>query len=74
MFCNNCGTKNPDGAKYCSVCGARLNLPETAVSGSDFDSSGRCDKSDSDKECFRKKLRRSIENDAEGVWPYPKDS
>ena len=24
MFCNNCGTKNPDGAKYCSACGTRM--------------------------------------------------
>ena len=57
-------------AKYCSACGARLNLPETAVSGSDFDSSGRCDKSDSDKENFRKKLRSSIEKDIEGVLDF----
>ena len=70
MFCNNCGTKNPDGAKYCSVCGTRMSPPETTVSGSDSDSSGRCDKSDSDKENFRKKLRSSIEKDIEGVLDF----
>ena len=70
MFCNNCGTKNPDGAKYCSVCGTRMSPPETTVSGSDSDSSGRCDKSDPDKENFRKKLRSSIEKDIEGVLDF----
>ena len=70
MFCNNCGTKNPDGAKYCSACGARLNIPETAVSGRDSDSPVRSDKSDPDKENFRKKLRHSIEKDAEGVLDF----
>jgi len=24
MFCNNCGHKNPDGANFCSSCGAPL--------------------------------------------------
>lgn len=24
MYCNNCGAKNPDDAKYCSNCGAAL--------------------------------------------------
>jgi pSer/pThr/pTyr-binding forkhead associated (FHA) protein len=24
MFCNNCGHKNPDGANFCSSCGAAL--------------------------------------------------
>ena len=70
MFCNNCGTKNPDGAKYCSACGVKMNFPETTVSGSDSDSLGRCDKSYSDKENFRKKLRSSIEKDAEGVLDF----
>ena len=70
MFCDNCGTKNPDGAKYCSLCGTRMSPPETTVSGSDSDSSGRCDKSDPDKENFRKKLRSSIEKDIEGVLDF----
>ena len=70
MFCNNCGTKNPDGAKYCSACGARLNIPETAVSGRDSDSPVRSDKSDPDKENFRNKLRRSIEKDTEGILDF----
>lgn len=69
MFCNNCGTKNPDCAKYCSVCGTRMSPPETTVSGSDSDSSGRCDKSDPDKENFRKKLS-SIEKDIGGVLDF----
>lgn len=28
MFCSKCGTKNPEGANYCSGCGARLNAPK----------------------------------------------
>lgn len=31
MYCNNCGTKNPEGANFCSVCGARMNVSETNV-------------------------------------------
>lgn len=33
MFCNNCGTKNADGVKFCSNCGAQLSAPaqETTV-------------------------------------------
>ncbi len=27
MFCNNCGTKNADGVKFCSNCGAQLSAP-----------------------------------------------
>lgn len=25
MYCRNCGTKNPDGAKYCNNCGRPMN-------------------------------------------------
>jgi len=27
MFCPKCGTENPDGAKFCSKCGAGLGAP-----------------------------------------------
>lgn len=27
MFCKDCGTQNPDDAKYCSSCGERLTAP-----------------------------------------------
>lgn len=30
MFCNYCGTRNPDGAKFCSNCGAPLNNTQQA--------------------------------------------
>lgn len=26
MFCPNCGTQNPDGAAFCSKCGASLSM------------------------------------------------
>lgn len=26
MFCPKCGAKNPDGARFCSSCGANLNI------------------------------------------------
>ena len=28
MYCNNCGHKNPEGANFCSSCGAALNPDE----------------------------------------------
>ena len=32
MFCNNCGHRNPDGASFCSSCGAALTAtPDTTV-------------------------------------------
>jgi hypothetical protein len=34
MYCNNCGHKNPDGANFCSSCGAPLTEsagPDTTV-------------------------------------------
>ena len=27
MYCSNCGTKLPDGAKFCGSCGTRLRVP-----------------------------------------------
>ena len=30
MFCNNCGTKVPDGAKFCPGCGAAVNAGSAA--------------------------------------------
>ncbi len=30
-YCGQCGTKNPDGAKFCSNCGAPLEAPATAA-------------------------------------------
>jgi len=27
MFCPKCGTENPEGAKFCSKCGAELGVP-----------------------------------------------
>ncbi|MFB0921617.1 MAG: zinc ribbon domain-containing protein [Oscillospiraceae bacterium] len=32
MFCNYCGQKNPDGAKFCSNCGKPLNCTEAPTS------------------------------------------
>jgi len=30
MFCNNCGTQNPDGASFCNKCGNKLTPPVIA--------------------------------------------
>lgn len=27
MFCTNCGTQNPNGARFCSNCGAPIGAP-----------------------------------------------
>ena len=62
MYCNNCGTKNPDGAKFCYECGARMNVPETPRR--------KASEKDPDKEKFRKKLRHSIKKDAEGLLDF----
>src|SRR4029450_1311399 len=32
-FCTQCGHENPDDARFCSNCGARLIHPEPAVEG-----------------------------------------
>lgn len=29
MFCQYCGTQNPEGAVYCKNCGRELNINET---------------------------------------------
>ncbi len=70
MYCNNCGTKNPDGANYCSGCGARLNAPNLATLRATPDTPVKNNISDSEMENFRKKLRRSIEKNAEGVLDF----
>ena len=31
MFCNKCGHKNPEGATFCSSCGAPLEAPEAVA-------------------------------------------
>jgi uncharacterized membrane protein YvbJ len=31
MYCNNCGTPNPDGSAFCSKCGNRLNPPQATA-------------------------------------------
>lgn len=67
MFCNNCGTKNPDGANYCSGCGARLNAPKLATLRA---TPVKNNVSPSEMEIFRKKLRQSVENDAKGVLDF----
>lgn len=28
MYCNYCGVANPDGARFCFKCGAKMNVPE----------------------------------------------
>ncbi len=33
MFCPKCGTENPDGAKFCSKCGAELGAPAKPAAG-----------------------------------------
>lgn len=33
MFCPKCGTENPDGAKFCSKCGAGLGAEATPTKG-----------------------------------------
>ena len=34
MYCNKCGTKNEDGANFCTECGAKLNNPSSDSSQS----------------------------------------
>ena len=70
MFCNKCGTKNPDGANYCSRCGSRMNVPDHTASGTPSLSPVKNDVSASEMEIFRKKLRQSVENDAKGVLDF----
>ena len=70
MFCNNCGTKNPDGAIYCSRCGSRMNVPEHSALGTPSLSPVKNDVSPSEMEIFRNKLRQSVENDAKGVLDF----
>lgn len=67
MFCNNCGTKNPDGANYCSGCGARLNAHKLATLRA---TPVKNNVSPSEMEIFRKKLRQSVENDAKGILDF----
>jgi uncharacterized membrane protein len=33
MFCSKCGTENPEGAKFCSKCGAGLGVVATPTEG-----------------------------------------
>lgn len=33
MFCSQCGTQNPEGAKFCSKCGAALGVGATTTEG-----------------------------------------
>jgi uncharacterized membrane protein len=33
MFCSRCGAENPDGAKFCSKCGAGLGVGATPTEG-----------------------------------------
>jgi uncharacterized membrane protein len=33
MFCSRCGAENPDGAKFCSKCGAGLGVAATPTEG-----------------------------------------
>lgn len=70
MYCNNCGTKNPDGAKYCSACGARLNAPKLETPEATPDTPVNNNVSAAEIEIFRKKLRQSVENDAKGVLDF----
>ncbi len=34
MFCSRCGTENPEGAKFCSKCGAGLGVAATPTEAS----------------------------------------
>lgn len=34
MFCNYCGSKNPDDALYCNKCGREIRLAKSALSSS----------------------------------------
>lgn len=70
MFCNNCGTKNPEGTNYCSGCRARLNVPKLATLRATPDTPVKNNVSASEMELFRKKLRLSVENDAKGVLDF----
>ena len=70
MYCNNCGTKNPDGANYCSGCGARLNAPKLETPEATLDTPVNNNVSAAEIEIFRKKLRQSVENDAKGVLDF----
>ena len=70
MFCNNCGTKNPEGANYCSGCGARLNAPKLETPEATPDTPVNNNVSAAEIEIFRKKLRQSVENDAKGVLDF----
>ena len=37
MFCNNCGSNNPDDAKFCAGCGAQLSANNEANSATQQD-------------------------------------
>lgn len=69
-FCNNCGTKNPEGANYCFGCGARLNAPKLETPEATLDTPVNNNVSAAEIEIFRKKLRQSVENDAKGVLDF----
>lgn len=46
MYCGNCGVENPDGAKFCKVCGKPLNpvdKPVVSVSETSTDEVGHTD-------------------------------
>lgn len=46
MYCSECGKKNPDKAKFCAYCGAKLltePVEETAIDAPDWDAESRFD-------------------------------
>jgi pSer/pThr/pTyr-binding forkhead associated (FHA) protein len=46
MYCNNCGTRNPAGANFCSACGTTLNPADAAETTITFFPESRGDEKD----------------------------
>lgn len=36
MYCNECGATNPDSAKFCNACGAKLTHPSSIVKENEY--------------------------------------
>ena len=60
MFCPNCGTQLPDGAKFCTNCGLDLIDSTRFDVENEVESSEAVTKADDDKESFASESRPEI--------------